>query len=536
MKIALVQFNPIIGDLEGNFQKISRFLIDADKQQADLVIFPELSLCGYPPLDLLERPDFIDSCQEYLEKLKELSGSISFIIGAPGQSTEAGKKLYNSAYWFDNHQLLKRIDKKLLPTYDVFDEARYFEPGKGKNLVKFKNHRIAVTICEDLWDPAHNHYKGIHPLDGEEQPELIINISASPFSTNQAKKRMHILTENSKKWHCPILYVNQSGAHTELIFDGYSGMIDKHGHWQQLGNYFTEELIFLNPFKDEIRKQVEEHKDLEILEKALVTGIRDYFKKLNFSECILGLSGGIDSALVAYLAVEALGADKVKGYMLPSRFSSDHSISDAKELAQNLGIETHEITIEPLFEASLKVLEPQFHGKPFNVAEENLQSRMRGVLLMALSNKFGSLLINTTNKSEMAVGYGTLYGDMCGAISVLGDIYKTQVFELCRFINRYQKFIPENIINKPPSAELRPDQKDSDSLPDYDTLDRLLFNHIEMRKDRKSLLEEGFNAQTIDKVLRLVKISEHKRYQAAPVLRISEKAFGTGRRIPIVSK
>jgi NAD+ synthase (glutamine-hydrolysing) len=467
---------------------------------------------------------------------------IAIAVGSPTRNPEKeGKDLFNSAYFLADGCIRQIQHKALLPTYDVFDEYRYFEPARVFEVVSYKGKRIALTICEDLWNLGNeNPLYTVVPMDEmmPQQPDLILNLSASPFSYDHAGDRIRVLKANVQRYKLPLVYVNQIGSQTEIIFDGGSLVVSPDGT-------IFEELPY---WKEEVRtfdlaeitaggKNLEQPKEkIPLIHDALVLGIRDYFGKLGFGQAILGLSGGIDSAVVAVLACRALGPENVRAVLMPSQYSSDHSVRDARELAVNLGMQYDIIPIEEIFRTYEQALKPHFWGYPFNIAEENIQARIRGMLLMAFSNKFGNILLNTTNKSEMAVGYGTLYGDMCGGLSVLADVYKTEVYELAAHINRESLFIPENIIRKPPSAELRPDQLDSDSLPPYDMLDSILFQYIEKRQGPQEIIAMGFDEQVVRRALRLVNTNEFKRHQSAPVLRVSPKAFGVGRRIPIVGK
>jgi len=543
MKIALAQLNFHIGNFGENTAKILDGIAKAKLAGADLVIFPELAISGYPPRDFLEFDDFIDKCLAGIDEIAQACIGIAAIVGGPSRNPEdRGKALFNSAFFLEDGKMKEIRHKALLPTYDIFDEYRYFEPGKIFEPIAFKGKRIALTICEDLWMQGTYPLYVIDPMEklSELQPDFIVNIAASPFHYAQAEERIQVLTANARKYNLPVFYVNQVGAQTELLFDGGSQVISSLGETVLAMQYFEEDFACIE-LADALNNSPV-NKPLTIpgktarIHDALVMGIRDYFKKLGFNKAILGLSGGIDSALVLVLAAEALGAKNVTGVLLPSGFSSDHSISDALQLSKNLGTHYDTIPIEQAYQSFLQLLEPQFRGLPFNLAEENLQARTRAVLLMALSNKFGYILLNTSNKSEAAVGYGTLYGDMCGGISVLGDVYKTEVYALAEYINREQEIIPLNIITKPPSAELRPGQKDSDSLPDYEVLDRLLFQYIEKRMGPDELVAMGFERSLVDRVLKMVNTNEHKRHQTPPILRVSSKAFGTGRRMPIVGR
>ena len=540
MNISLAQLNFHIGNFESNTKKIVDAIHQAKSQGAEIVLFSELAICGYPPRDFLEFEDFIQRCENAIDEIKSHTEGIAVLVGAPSRNPKIeGKDLFNSAYFLADGEIKKIIHKTLLPTYDVFDENRYFEPNKTFEIVEYKSKKIAVTICEDLWNLGNNNpLYTICPMDELMQfkPEMILNLSASPFDYEHAEDRKHVLKANAEAYKIPIYYCNQVGAQTEIIFDGGSLVIDEKGNVVEEFQYFNEQISNINLEKmDSLQIDICKLK-IEFIHDALILGIRDYFQKMNFKKAILGLSGGIDSALVLYLAAQALGKENVHSLLLPSEYSTSHSISDAEQLCKNLGTSYDIVPIKNNYEAFLQTLNPYFKDLPFNVAEENLQARTRGVLLMAFSNKFGYILLNTTNKSEAAVGYGTLYGDMCGGLAVLGDVYKTQVFELCKWINRNEEIIPSNIITKPPSAELRPNQKDSDSLPEYDLLDKLLYQYIEKRQGPKELIAQGFEAALVNRVLKMVNSNEWKRHQSPPILRVSPKAFGVGRRMPIVGK
>ncbi len=550
MKIALAQLNYHVGNFEANTNKIIYAIKEAQANGADLIVFAELCICGYPPRDFLEFTEFIALCEESAKQIATVCEDVACIIGLPTiNSSPEGKNLYNSAYFIENGMVKTVTNKALLPNYDVFDEYRYFEPANEFKCIEFKGRRIALTICEDLWNNIDDPLYRTRPMDVliEQKPDLMINIAASPFAINHDQERMAVLSYNAKKYQLPLLYVNHVGAQTELIFDGGSMVYDAQGNLIDELDYFKEQVRYYDIEKTSVKEvsvkaeqalspDVARMSQIEQIHQALILGIRDYFKKSGFNKATLGLSGGIDSALVCVLACEALGAENVMAVLLPSAFSSDHSIKDAEDLVKNLGCMSQTVAIKEITNAFESALEPQFAGLPFNIAEENIQSRSRAVILMALCNKFGYILLNTSNKSEAAVGYGTLYGDMCGGISVLGDVYKTQVYELANHINLEKEIIPINSITKPPSAELRPGQKDSDSLPDYDILDRILKEYIELRQSSASIIAAGFEEAVVRKVIRLVNISEHKRYQTPPILRVSSKAFGMGRRMPIVGK
>ncbi|WP_304066489.1 NAD+ synthase [Pedobacter glucosidilyticus] len=543
MKIALAQLNYHIGNFELNTQKIIQTIQAQKAAGADLVVFAELSICGYPPRDFLEYPEFISLCKQSALKIAKACEGIACIVGVPELNPVIeGKDLYNAAYFMADGEIKQVIRKALLPTYDVFDEYRYFEPAHEFKCVDYKGYKIAVTICEDLWNLGDNPLYKACPMDEliKEEPDFMINIAASPFAYHHDEQRIVILSQNCHKYQIPLFYVNQVGAHTELIFDGGSLVFDKAGDIVSELKYFEEDVqIFdVGQVKSSIvlSENQERPSDTVQVHQALVLGVRDYFQKSGFKKAILGLSGGIDSAVVCALACEALGAENVMAVLLPSKYSSDHSVKDALDLVKNIGCKHTTLPIAQVATAFEDTLAQEFEGLAPSLAEENIQARSRCVLLMAMSNKFGYVLLNTSNKSEAAVGYGTLYGDMCGAISVIGDCYKTQVFQLARYINRNGEIIPENTIVKPPSAELRPDQKDSDSLPEYDILDKILFEYIELKKSSKEIIEQGFDTDLVKKVLNLVNNAEFKRYQTPPILRVSPKAFGMGRRMPIVGK
>ncbi len=542
MKIAIAQLNYIIGDFEGNTDKILDAVDIAKKQGADIVAFSELATCGYPPRDFLEFNDFINRADKSIDKLKKASKDIAIVVGSPAKNPVIeGKDLYNSVFFLYEGEEILRQHKTLLPTYDIFDEYRYFEPASEWGVVEFKGKKIALNVCEDLWNLGNeNPLYTINPMDEviKLNPDFVINVSASPFDYKQAKTRLKVLKANVDRYNIPFFYVNHVGAQTELIFDGGSIVMSPNGKVYEEMSYFKEEIKIFD--LEDVNRQgqnIEQPKDkIALIHDALVLGVKDYFGKLGFKKAVIGLSGGLDSALTTVLAVEALGNENVFVIMMPSQFSSKHSIRDSIDLADNLDIEYEIIKIEKIYEEFTSKLKPLFRALPFNVAEENIQARTRGTLLMGYSNKFGNILLNTTNKSEMAVGYGTLYGDLAGGLSVIADIYKTEAYEVARYINRDDIVIPCHIINKPPSAELRPNQFDSDSLPDYDILDKILFEYIEKRKGPREIIAMGYDKNLVKRVLRLVNINEFKRYQTAPVLRVSKKAFGMGRRMPIVAK
>ena len=543
MKIALAQLNFHVGNFESNTQKAIEAIADAKRQGADLIVFPELSVCGYPAADFLEFSEFIALCKQSAQKIAEACAGIAAIIGLPTPNPKVqGKDLYNSAYFIVDGKVKAVVNKALLPNYDVFDEYRYFEPATKFGCIDFMGERIALTICEDLWNINDNPLYVAEPMDDlmKENPSLMINIAASPFSYNHDEERILILSDNCRKYNLPLLYVNHVGAQTEIIFDGGSLAFDAEGSLLDEMAYFREEIKIYEFSKGAIQHYQplvhNSQNDIEQIHAALIMGIKDYFAKSGFTKAVLGLSGGIDSALVCALAAEALGPANVTAVLMPSEYSSDHSLKDALDLVENLGCGHQIIPIKEAATAFDNMMKPVFGELPFNVAEENIQARCRAIVVMAMSNKFGYILLNTSNKSECAVGYGTLYGDMAGAIAVLGDVYKTQCYKLAEYINRNSEIIPRNSIVKPPSAELRPGQKDSDSLPEYDILDAILFQYIELRKSSASIIAQGFDESLVRRVLKMVNVAEFKRKQAPPILRVSPKAFGMGRRIPIVGK
>jgi NAD+ synthase (glutamine-hydrolysing) len=550
MKIALSQLNFHIADFEGNREIITRSIKKAKSDGADLIVFSELAVCGYPPQDLLESKDFYENCRESVEMIAKHCTNIAAIIGSPSiNPNPLGKKLYNSAFFLYDGKIQTVVHKALLPTYDIFDEYRHFEPCRDFHVVEFKEYRIALTICEDLWDdqPNDNPFGKtklytISPMDelAKQSPDFIINIAASPFSYNKEKIKKQIFIDKAVRYKLPLFYVNQIGANTELIFDGGSMVIGANGKVFSEMDMFQEDYmvydvkpVIAGNFKSEPEIIKE---DVEKIHDALILGIRDYFRKMGFEKAILGLSGGIDSAVTLALATEALGKENVRVLLMPSQYSSDHSVYDAITLAENLDVRFDVIPIHDIFHQLENTFRPLFSGIEQDVTEENIQARVRGVMLMAVSNKFGHILLNTSNKSEAAVGYGTLYGDMNGGLSVLGDVYKTRVYELANFINRAKEIIPIHTIKKPPSAELRPGQLDSDSLPEYHILDQILHYYIEDQLSSDEIVKFGFEKQLTDRVIQMVNRNEYKRFQTPPILRVSSKAFGIGRRVPIVAK
>ena len=566
MKVYVAQQNYHIGNFELNKQKMIGEVEKAVQMGADLVVFSELSVCGYPPRDFLEFEDFLMQVESTVNEIARYSQAIGILIGAPTRNPQLeGKDLFNSAILLFEGKIQGIAHKTLLPNYDIFDEYRYFEPAYNWNVIPFKGKKIAVTICEDIWNLGDNPLYRVCPMDElmKQSPDLMINISASPFDYDHDEDRKEVIRLNVMKYKLPMIYCNAVGAQTEIIFDGGSLIYTAGGKLKHELSYFEEDAVLVDTdalFGDETQVQNHSPKiemDMRVakttdpekiigyltnennigqIKSALIAGIRDYFSKMGFKKAILGSSGGIDSAVVLSLAVEALGAENVTAILMPSSFSSEHSVEDAKRLSERLGNPYHVIGIGGIYDSFLQSLEPLFKDTAFGVAEENIQSRSRGNLLMAIANKFGYVLLNTSNKSELATGYGTLYGDMAGGLSVIGDLYKTQVYALARYINGKNEIIPENILIKAPSAELRPNQKDSDSLPEYDVLDKLLYFYIERRKGPAEIIDMGFDEALVRKTLRMVNVNEYKRNQFCPIIRVSTKAFGVGRRLPIVAK
>ncbi len=554
MKIRLEQINPTIGDLSGNRDLILDALEKAEKDGIDLLLLPELVVCGYPPMDLVERKVFRELCYQVNREIISETKNTAIIFGSVTENLSGiGRPCYNSAIIAQHGEEITRVHKTLLPTYDVFDDLRYFEPGTEFEPVMINGIPLGVTICEDIWfndNEIQYHTYSTNPAEelAKAGARAIINISASPFTKRKPVSRVGMLQKHARELNLPLFYVNQVGANTELIFDGDSLALDSKGYIVTRDKRFESTYVDVEYNSEEQTLEAGTYADCErdtpdqteTMFKALVLGVRDYLRKSKLgNKVILGLSGGIDSALVCCVAAEAVGAENVMAVTMPSQFSSKGSVSDSEKLAVNLGVVLKEIAIKPVFDAYQQQLKPVFEGTEFNVAEENLQSRTRGDLLMAISNKFGHMLLNTGNKSETAVGYCTLYGDMAGGLGVISDLYKTEVYEMCRWLNESyygKEVIPDTILTKEPSAELRPDQKDSDSLPEYGTLDDVLKYYLEDQLSREEIICKGYEAETIDRILRLVDRSEHKRYQSAPGLKLSAKAFGVGRRWPIVQQ
>ena len=630
MKIAMAQQNYHVGNFEENTRKILEGIRQAKAAGADLVIFSELCVCGYPPRDFLEFEDFIAQCYTAIDRIREEADTIGVIVGGPARNpVKEGKDLFNAAWLLYEKEIKGVAHKTCLPNYDVFDEYRYFEPAYEWNVIPFKGKKIALTICEDSWNLGDNPLYRVCPMDQliKQHPDLMINISASPFDYDHDEDRKEVVRQNVLKYGLPMYYCNAVGSQTEIVFDGGSIVYDAKGGLVKELKYFEEDFAVVElphpvpPLFEEIlpgfsirldepaevhqpvQKVVDPHatltasssrpdtapdhsdtatkhpdiagdrsdtgtyhsdtaadlfdKDMRVsrsnnpdqilqyltredniaqIHKALVLGIRDYFFKMGFAKAIIASSGGIDSAVTLALACEALGKDNVRAILLPSEFSTSHSVTDAEQLSRNLGNPYDIIPIREVYDALLHTLKPVFKDLPFGLAEENLQSRTRGNIIMGLANKFGYVMLNTSNKSELSTGYGTLYGDMAGGLSVLGDVYKGQVYALAHYINRKGEIIPVNIIEKAPSAELRPGQKDSDSLPDYDVLDKVLYQYIERRQGPREIVAMGIDEDVVNRILRLVNTSEYKRNQFCPIIRVSCKAFGVGRRVPIVGK
>lgn len=543
MKIALCQFNPIIGDIEGNKKKILDGYRKGVKDNADVVIFPELALCGYPPLDLVEKNEFRKTVAQASTEIALQTKGVGLIFGTITEDYEdnIGTGIYNSAMMCYNGKIQFVQNKTLLPNYDVFDEVRYFEMAKDVFVHEFKGEKLGISICEDIWNDAdywkHRRYNA-DPVQKmvDDGATVLINISASPYAYGRREERREMLCTLTKTEKLPLAYVCCVGAQTELIFDGGSMCYNANGQLCMLGKRYEEDYFIFDTKKEyEPIADVEGSFEEEVLD-ALILGLSDYAVKTGFKQALVGLSGGIDSAIVTYIAVRAFGKENVHVVMMPSKYSSDGSVKDSEKLIQNLGILSNNVSIQPVVDKILEMMKPVFGDKSEDITEENIQSRVRGLYLMALSNKFGYMICTTGNKSEMAVGYATMYGDMCGALGVIADVYKTQVYDIARYINRDEEVIPEAIITKAPSAELRPDQTDQDSLPPYDILDRILKMYLEEHKEFNKIVEELKDAETVRRVLRLVDLNEFKRKQAAPALRVSTKAFGYGRRFPIVQR
>ena len=544
MKIALAQINPTVGDFTGNLEKIVAVSRRAAAMGARLTVFSELALCGYPPADFLEKPSFLARCRTAVDELalatRELPTAVLAGVALPAER-ESGKPAVNAAVLLDGGRLLLEQHKRLLPFYDVFDEQRYFAPSRPQQVVELDGLRLAITICEDAWNDKNFWPRRLYTVDPVEelmrqQPAVLINLSSSPFWHGKPALRRQMLSAIARRNGVPVLFSNQVGGNDSLIFDGSSMALDARGELIAQAASFEEDLILVDPFNAPAVSAQEED-GTEAAYRALVLGTRDYVRKCGFKKALVALSGGIDSALVAAIATEALGAENVLGIGMPSPYSSAGSIDDSRELAANLGIRFEVIPISGLFAEFTRSMEPLFAGTKPDTTEENIQSRIRGCLLMALSNKFSALVLTTGNKSEMAVGYCTLYGDMVGALAVIGDLVKTRVYAVCRWINRGREVIPHSILEKPPSAELRPDQKDTDSLPPYEVLDPILEAYVERYETPEQIAgANNFPLELVQHVVHLVERSEYKRQQAAPVLKVTCKSFGMGRRFPIAVK
>jgi len=557
MKICIAQQNYHIGNFEQNTEKILGAIEAAKNQGADLILFSEMSVCGYPARDFVEFEDFINKCYQSIDVIKQAADTIGVLIGSPARNpNKKGKDLYNAAFFLYEQKVVAEIHKTLLPTYDVFDENRYFEPADEWKVIEFKGQRLAITICEDIWNLGDNPLYRICPMDKmmDQSPNILLNLSASPFDYTHDEDRKATIKSNVLKYKIPLFYCNAVGSQTEIVFDGSSLVFDKDANLCGALPMFESALAtfecnddgtinapILEPANRVPNKELNPITliptlNIEQVYQALVLGVKDYFNKMGFTKAIIGSSGGIDSAVTLAIACEALGKENVHAVLMPSPYSTDHSVNDAVALSQNLDNKYDIIPIKEVYEQFLATLNPLFKDLPFSLAEENIQSRSRGNILMAIANKFGYILLNTSNKSELATGYGTLYGDMAGGLGVLGDCYKLQVYELAKYINRHQEIIPTNIITKAPSAELRPNQKDSDSLPDYAVLDQILYQYIERRANPNDIKALGFDNALVDRTLKMVNNNEYKRNQFCPIIRISAKAFGVGRRMPIVGK
>jgi NAD+ synthase (glutamine-hydrolysing) len=545
MKITVAQLNPTVGDLGGNLVKLKEALARAVVDKADLIVFPELFLTGYPPRDLLNRASFIRRVEQTINDIKSSSNEyseIGILFGAPARtSMESGRGLYNAAFLVQGGKILQIQQKSLLPTYDVFDEARYFDPARQIQVVEFKDEVLGISICEDAWNDPElwpRRFYNQDPIEilAAQKATVLINISASPFHMGKEKLRFKLISNHAKKHKLPFVFVNQVGGNDELVFDGRSIFVDNKGRPVWIGATFAEDIQTIDTETAGKAKSYDYQEEIESVHEALVLGIRDYVHKCGFKGVMLGLSGGIDSAVTCALACAAIGSENVWGVTMPGPFSSKGSVDDSIGLAKNLGIQLKEIPIGSINNAYLETLKPHFDGKPPDIAEENIQARIRGNILMALSNKFGYLVLSTGNKSEMAVGYCTLYGDMSGGLSVISDVPKTMVYKIAEYINRNKEIIPRATITKPPSAELRANQTDQDSLPPYDVLDQILQSYLEDGLSSDEIVAKGIARETVAWVIKAIVQSEYKRRQAAPGLKVTSKAFGIGRRMPIAAR
>lgn len=542
MRILAAQINPTIGDLEGNTNKILKAIAAAKEHAIDILLFPELALTGYPPEDFLLLPQFIESVEKHLQKIVEASTGLTVIVGTPRRNFDNMEKpLFNSAAIITDGKIIGYQDKILLPTYDVFDERRYFEPCKDSKIWMIKGKRVGITICEDIWADRDliKYTSYMRDPVAELKPfkiDLLLNLSASPFSVGHLENRIHACSAAAKLLRCPVILCNQIGGNDSLVFDGHSLYMGRDGYLSNFAPGYTEGYLLADLSQTTGIKELRPD-DEEELYNALVLGLRDYFVKSGFKKACLGLSGGIDSALVACLAVEALGAEHVIAVGMPSRYTSEASVADAQKLVSNLGIAFKELSIESAFEAYLELLKSEFNGRQPDATEQNIQARIRGMLLMALSNKFGYIVLSTGNKSELALGYTTLYGDTCGGLAVISDVTKKQVYELARWINRDKEVIPQTIIDKAPTAELRPNQKDQDDLPEYAIVDNVLQAYIEGHQSPEHIATRfGYDLGLVESLVKRIHANEYKRRQVPPGLRVSDKAFSIGRRFPIVQR
>jgi NAD+ synthase (glutamine-hydrolysing) len=546
MKVDIAQLNPVVGDIKGNQLKIVNTLSQCSKAGSDLVIFPELFLVGYPPKDLLERPWFIEKTQHAIQELTQISAQYpktGILFGAPLLTgKDVGKGLYNSAVLIYQGRIIADQHKSLLPTYDVFDEMRYFDPAPEINTTVFKGETLGISICEDAWNEPELWPKGkIYPLDPVEilarkRATILINISASPFYMGKEEIRYRLIRNHARKHRLPFVFVNQVGSNDELIFDGRSLCLDRAGEPIAVFPSFREHVQEIDTSLPGMPGLYAPQDKVESIYEALVLGTRDYMRKCSFSKAVIGLSGGIDSAITCCLAKEAIGKENVLAVSMPSPYSSKGSIEDSRRLAANIGIQFKVIPVNEIFDAYLDILKGHFAGREVDVTEENIQARIRGNILMALSNKFGYLVLSTGNKSELAVGYCTLYGDMSGGLAVISDVPKTMIYDLANYINRKSEIIPRAIIEKAPSAELRPNQVDQDTLPPYPILDKILYYYIEEFSSVEEIIKLGFDPETVKWVARTVEKNEYKRKQASPGLKVTTKSFGAGRRMPIAAK
>jgi NAD+ synthase (glutamine-hydrolysing) len=543
MKIAIAQINPIIGDFNYNFEKIKCFADKAIELNCDMVVFSELVISGYPPRDLLEKNDFVDANLACLNRLLSSIRGIGVICGfVDKNSDDKGKPLFNSAVHFEDGNILHKVHKRLLPTYDIFDESRYFEPGRESVPYSYKGHRIGLTVCEDAWNDEDIFKRRLYTTDPvalvvKAGADLVINVSASPFYVGTREFRWNMFGSMARKYGVPLIFVNQVGGNDSVLFDGISTVFDKNGNVVARARDFNEDLMVFDSEAPESSKgdlHPISNSDTESILKALVLGTRDYVTKCGFSRVVIGLSGGIDSALTACIAVKALGRENVSVVFMPSQYTSKENFEDTQNLAENLGIVLTQVPIDGIFKEFLRFLSPSFKDNEPGITEQNIQARIRGTILMGLSNKHGSLVLSTGNKSELAVGYCTLYGDMTGGLAVISDVPKTTVYDLARFINREKEYIPPRIITKAPSAELKPDQSDQDDLPPYELLDSILKGYIEDFKGADDLVQMGFDKDIVEEIIFKVDRNEYKRHQAAPGLKVTSKAFGYGRNYPIV--